>query len=72
MSLVILWQDAPAASRPDLQEQLDSITSGPRRLAPGATAYVIWPGGHWSGASGRANAKSGEPMPRDASRSCSS
>jgi D-alanyl-D-alanine carboxypeptidase len=54
------------ASRPDLQSILDSITSGPRRLAPGATAYVVWPGGHWSGAAGVANAKSGQAMPRDA------
>jgi D-alanyl-D-alanine carboxypeptidase len=53
------------ASRPELQRILDSITSGPKRLAPGATAYVIWPGGHWSGAAGVANAKSGQPMPAD-------
>jgi D-alanyl-D-alanine carboxypeptidase len=53
-------------SRPDLQEMLDAITSGPQRLAPGAAAYAIWPGGHWSGAAGVANAQSGQAMPNDA------
>jgi hypothetical protein len=44
-----------AATRPDLQSILEGVTAGPGRLAPGATAYVSWPGGEWRGASGVAS-----------------
>jgi D-alanyl-D-alanine carboxypeptidase len=55
-----------SATRPDLQGILEGITSGRRKLAPGATAYVTWPGGHWSGAAGVVNVKTGVPMQPDA------
>jgi D-alanyl-D-alanine carboxypeptidase len=57
---------ADANARPDLQRILDEITTGPQRLAPGATAYVTWPGGQWSGAAGVANVESGARMQPDA------
>lgn len=49
-----------------MQHVLDSLVTGPDRLAPGATAYVSGPHGTWFGAAGLANAKTGEPMLPDA------
>jgi D-alanyl-D-alanine carboxypeptidase len=53
------------ASRPDLQRILDGLVTGPQRVAPGATAYVLGPHGAWVGSAGIANVKTGEPMPPD-------
>jgi D-alanyl-D-alanine carboxypeptidase len=50
------------ASRPDLQRILDGLVSGPQRVAPGATAYVVGPDGSWTGSAGIANVKTGEAM----------
>ena len=36
--------------------------SGPKRIAPGVTAYVSGPHGTWVGSAGIANVKTGEPM----------
>jgi D-alanyl-D-alanine carboxypeptidase len=57
---------APVAARPELQRVLDGLTSGSRRIAPGATAYVAGPQGSWSGAAGVADVATGQPMPVDA------
>jgi D-alanyl-D-alanine carboxypeptidase len=51
-----------AARRPELADILARLTSGNRRVAPGATAYVHGPHGTWSGASGIADLGSGRPM----------
>ncbi len=48
--------------RPELQRMLDRLVSGPRRIAPGVTAYVSGPHGTWTGAAGVANVNTGEPM----------
>lgn len=50
------------AARPELQEMLDSLVTGPNRIAPGVTTYVSGPHGTWSGSAGVANVKTGEPM----------
>ena len=55
-----------AAARPELQRVLDGLVSGPRRLAPGATASVSGPNGTWSGAAGLAATSPAVPMPVDA------
>jgi D-alanyl-D-alanine carboxypeptidase len=54
------------ASRPDLQQVLDGLVTGPNRIAPGATAYVSGPRGAWLGSAGVADLHSGAPMPTDA------
>jgi D-alanyl-D-alanine carboxypeptidase len=54
----------PAAPGP--QQILDSLVSGPDRVAPGATAYVSGPHGTWVGAAGIANVMTGERMRPDA------
>ena len=51
-----------ARPRPDLQRILDSLVTGPGRLAPGATAYVAGPDGTWTGAAGIADVATGRPM----------
>ena len=48
------------------QRILDSLVSGPDRVAPGATAYVFGPHGTWIGSAGIANVSTGERMPPDA------
>ena len=48
--------------RPELQRMLEGLVTGPRRIAPGVTAYVSGPHGTWTGAAGIANVRSGEPM----------
>jgi D-alanyl-D-alanine carboxypeptidase len=57
---------APVLARPELQRVLVELTSGPGRIAPGATAYVAGPQGSWSGAAGVAEVATGQPMPVDA------
>jgi D-alanyl-D-alanine carboxypeptidase len=47
------------------QRILNSLVSGPRRVAPGASAYVSGPRGIWVGAAGTANVKTGQPMQPD-------
>ncbi len=47
------------------QPILDSLVSGPQRVAPGASAYVVGPKGSWVGAAGIANVKTGQPMQPD-------
>lgn len=60
-------QHAPAAApRPELQRILESLVTGPGRIAPGATAYVRGPKGTWIGSAGLADVTSGETMPADA------
>jgi D-alanyl-D-alanine carboxypeptidase len=49
-----------------MQGILDGVVTGPHRLAPGATAYVLGPHGTWVGSAGVADVKTGEPMPVDA------
>jgi D-alanyl-D-alanine carboxypeptidase len=49
-----------------MQSTLDGLVTGPHRLAPGVTAYVIGPHGTWAGSAGVAEVKSAEPMPVDA------
>jgi D-alanyl-D-alanine carboxypeptidase len=58
--------DESEAARPELQEILDGLVSGPATLAPGATASVAGPKGTWSGAAGLAATSPAEPMPLDA------
>jgi D-alanyl-D-alanine carboxypeptidase len=54
-------------TRPEfMQRTIDGLVTGPNRLAPGATAYVIGPHGIWVGSAGVADVKTGEPMPLDA------
>jgi D-alanyl-D-alanine carboxypeptidase len=53
-------------SRPGFQRILDSLVSGPQRVAPGATAYVFGPHGTWIGSAGIANVKTGQKMWPDA------
>ena len=45
---------------------LEEVVTGPDRLAPGATAFVATPAGHWSGAAGVANVATRAPMSPDA------
>jgi D-alanyl-D-alanine carboxypeptidase len=54
------------SSGPDLQGILDALVSGPARVAPGATAYVLGPDGAWAGSAGIANLATGEAMRPDA------
>jgi D-alanyl-D-alanine carboxypeptidase len=49
-----------------MQGILDGVVTGPDRLAPGATAYVLGPHGTWVGSAGVADVETGEPMPVDA------
>jgi D-alanyl-D-alanine carboxypeptidase len=42
-------------ARPDFQRQLDALVTGPHRLAPGVTAFVLGPHGTWSGSAGLAD-----------------
>ena len=49
-----------------MQAVLDGLVTGPNRLAPGATAYVIGRHGTWSGSAGVADATTAAPMPSDA------
>jgi hypothetical protein len=58
--------DELEAARPELQEILDGLVSGPAALAPGATASVAGPKGTWSGTAGLAATSPAEPMPVDA------
>jgi D-alanyl-D-alanine carboxypeptidase len=58
-------QPTPVA-RPELQQILDGLVTGPGRIAPGVTAYVSGPHGGWLGSAGVANVQSGEPMRPDA------
>jgi CubicO group peptidase (beta-lactamase class C family) len=48
------------------QRILDSLVSGPDRVAPGATAYVLGPHGTWIGSAGIANVATGARMQPDA------
>lgn len=52
------------SSRPDLQRVIDGLVTGPRRIAPGVTAYVAGPRGVWVGAAGIARIDT--PMTPDA------
>jgi D-alanyl-D-alanine carboxypeptidase len=45
-----------------MQHVLDSLVTGPDRIAPGGTAYVSGAHGIWVGAAGVANVKTGQPM----------
>ena len=56
----------PQAARPELQQVLDGLVSGPKSLAPGATAFVIGPDGTWAGAAGSAETSPAVPMRADA------
>jgi D-alanyl-D-alanine carboxypeptidase len=51
---------APPPERPALQPVLDGLVRG--HVAPGVSAYVVGPHGTWTGAAGRANVTTGEPM----------
>src|SRR5579871_5804860 len=51
-----------SSSRPDLQQILEQLVSGPGRVAPGVTAFVSGPHGNWSGAAGLANVRTGAAM----------
>lgn len=57
--------DGASASRPDLQQVLDQLVTGPDRVAPGATAYVSGSRGSWVGSAGVADLRTGAPMPAD-------
>lgn len=61
-----LASDESQRPRPELQRVLDSLVTGPGRIAPGATAYVRGPKGTWTGAAGLADVANGEPMRPDA------
>jgi D-alanyl-D-alanine carboxypeptidase len=62
----VFFSDGSEASRPDLQQTLDALVSGPQRSAPGATAYVIGRAGSWAGAAGVANVETAQPMTAEA------
>ena len=49
-------------SRPDLQPLLDRLVSGPARVAPAATACLVWPEGTWVGSAGVAVVETGEAI----------
>ena len=55
-----------SASRPELQQTLERLVTGPGRVAPGVTAFVSGPHGSWSGAAGLANVSTGAAMWPDA------
>lgn len=50
----------------DLASDIDGLVIGTARTAPGATAYVLGPGGAWLGAAGTADVKTGETIRPDA------
>jgi D-alanyl-D-alanine carboxypeptidase len=52
--------------RPELQQLVDRLVTGPGRVAPGATAFVAGPRGTWEGAAGVAEVRTREPMAADA------
>ncbi|HEY8407922.1 MAG TPA: serine hydrolase domain-containing protein [Gaiellaceae bacterium] len=52
--------------RPGLQRTVDSLVTGPRRLAPGVTAFVSGPHGTWSGSAGWADVTKQVRMTPDA------
>jgi D-alanyl-D-alanine carboxypeptidase len=54
------------ATRAGPQRILDGLVTGPDRIAPGVTAYVVGPHGVWLGSAGVANPQTGEPMRPDA------
>jgi D-alanyl-D-alanine carboxypeptidase len=49
-------------SSPELQRRLDALVTGPRRIAPGAVAYVSGPKGTWIGSAGLADVARRTPM----------
>jgi D-alanyl-D-alanine carboxypeptidase len=53
-------------ARPDLQQIIDRLVTGPGRIAPGVSAYASGPSGTWSGSAGVANVETSEPMRPDA------
>lgn len=53
-------------SRPDLQQKLNVLVTGPERVAPGAVAYVSGPRGTWIGSAGLANVAHATEMTPDA------
>jgi D-alanyl-D-alanine carboxypeptidase len=53
-------------AQPDLQRVLDRLVTGPQRVAPGASAYVLGPHGAWVGSAGVANTETGARMRPDA------
>ena len=53
------------SARPDLQQILDALVTGPGRAAPGVTAYVSGPRGTWVGSAGLEDVVTGVPMPTD-------
>jgi len=57
---------ATASTRPDLQQVLGRLVTGPGKIAPGVTAYVSGPNGAWMGSAGVANVKTHEKMRPDA------
>lgn len=61
-----VFSNGSEVSRPNLQRILDGLVSGPQRVAPGATAYVVGSDGSWVGSAGVANVKTGEAMQPDA------
>jgi D-alanyl-D-alanine carboxypeptidase len=67
--VVVDWtvgsQPTPVA-RPERQQILDGLVTGPGRIAPGVTAYVSGPHVGWLGSAGVADVQSGEPMRPDA------
>jgi D-alanyl-D-alanine carboxypeptidase len=48
--------------RPELHNQIDGLVTGSARMAPGVTAYVLWPRGAWLAASGVADVKTGQTI----------
>jgi D-alanyl-D-alanine carboxypeptidase len=53
-------------TRPDVQRTLDSLVTGPKRIAPGLTAFVAGPRGTWLGSAGWANVTKQVRMEPDA------
>lgn len=54
------------AARPELRRLIDEAVTGPRRIAPGVTAFVSGPHGTWLGSAGIADVKTGASMRPDA------
>jgi D-alanyl-D-alanine carboxypeptidase len=54
------------SGHPGLQRTLDSLVTGPERLAPGVTAFVSGPHGTWSGSAGWADVTKQVRMTRGA------
>jgi len=61
-----LFSQRAQAPRPDLQRILGGLVTGPRRVAPGVTAYVSGPHGTWLGSAGVADTSTGAQMQVDA------